>query len=798
MTLERWTIRLRRAVDWRLALTGALAWALMLPAVAAPWLDSHRDWRVGVVLQAPYVEQSTRGPWLEGADIAFMNLLANQTGARLSWRVYPTLAALDAAADRGEVDVAPGMRQTPSSLHHWLFSLPYLRIPSKLVGFRAESADVVELDRLSLSERLAIDRGSDAWSFVERNYPELTRLPQASDRQALLAVIQQQAEYAIVDEARLATLLKEPAFVSLAVVGDIGYTHLLRVAVRKDWPALPPLIDQAISQLPPEPMARLQADWLRPNYPRLIDSVAFWQRLFLALALAFCALVALWLISRRDNRRAAARLLAAWQELESRSAAESDLRLAQFSIDNSTVGILWVSWDSRIRYANRTAAGLLGYEGDDLLARRLAELEPLLDNHTWLDAWNRLRTRQEIQSFETQCRRTDGQSLTVSVSLSFLQFGATEYLVVYLNDITERHRARAALAESEARYKSMASNVPGMVFRLQMPRDGASARLSFVSDASQPMLGYEPDVVRSWPQGWRQAVFGDDLPGYLAAREQAVAEARDWAWQGRLSHRDGHPVWVDLRASVRADDDGGLAWDGIVWDISQSKQHELQLAESRSQLRSLAAHLESVREEEKTRIAREVHDELGQILTVLRLETSMCELGFAHLDDKLAERLGNMKKQIENTFQIVRDVASALRPPVLDAGLGSAIEWQARRFEQRSGIPCLVSVPEAPLHLADAQATGLFRILQEALTNVLRHAEASTVSIGLSARDQQISLSIADDGKGFQPGSQPAGRRSFGLVGMRERVLLMGGELEIDSNPGHGTTLVVRLREEQP
>ncbi|MBV8047733.1 MAG: hypothetical protein JO171_11300, partial [Paludibacterium sp.] len=97
MTLERWTIRLRRAVDWRLALTGALAWALMLPAVAAPWLDSHRDWRVGVVLQAPYVEQSTRGPWLEGADIAFMNLLANQTGARLSWRVYPTLAALDAA-----------------------------------------------------------------------------------------------------------------------------------------------------------------------------------------------------------------------------------------------------------------------------------------------------------------------------------------------------------------------------------------------------------------------------------------------------------------------------------------------------------------------------------------------------------------------------------------------------------------------------------------------------------------------------------------------------------------------------
>ncbi|TDR81374.1 multi-sensor signal transduction histidine kinase [Paludibacterium purpuratum] len=721
-----------------------------------------------------------------------MNLLASQNGLHLSWRVYPNQNALDAAVERDEVDVAPGMQQTPATLRHWLFSLPYLRVPHKLVGFRAESADVVELDRLALNERLAIDQSSDAWQFVERNYPELTRLPARSDRQAVQAVEQQRAQYAIVDEAQLALLFKEPAFSNLAVVGDIGDTRLLRLAVRKDWPELPALLDQALSQLPPERLEKIRATWLRPNYPRLLDTIVFWQRLTLALTIAALLALGLWRRQRRARRHAEARLLSAWQELETRNATEAELRLSQFSIDNSTVGILWVSWDSRIRYANRTAERMLGYAQGALLARRLAELEPLLDSHTWLDAWNRLRTNHEIQSFETQCRRLDGQPLAVSVTLSFLQFGRAEYLVVYLNDITERYMARAALAESEARYKSMAANVPGMVFRLETPQAGEPPRLAFVGAASQHLLGYPAQTVQGWSQGWRQAVDEADLPGYLAAWHQAVDEARDWRWQGRLRHRDGHSNWVDLRASVRRFDDGRRVWDGIVWDISQNKHHELQLAESRSQLRSLAAHLESVREEEKARIAREVHDELGQILTVLRLETSMCELGFAHLDTKLAERLGNMKKLIESTFQIVRDVASALRPPVLDAGLGSAIEWQARRFESRTGIACLVSVPDTPLHLDDTQAIGLFRILQEALTNVLRHAEAATVSIGLSAEARRVSLSIADDGKGFQPERQPAGR-SFGLVGMRERVWLLGGELQIDSQPGQGTTLLVRL-----
>lgn len=209
-------------------------------------------------------------------------------------------------------------------------------------------------------------------------------------------------------------------------------------------------------------------------------------------------------------------------------------------------------------------------------------------------------------------------------------------------------------------------------------------------------------------------------------------------------------------------------------------------------MRELAAHLETVREEEKAHIAREVHDELGQVLTVLKLETSMCELGFAYLDPALAQRLESIKRLIAQLFQRVRDVATALRPPILDAGIASAVEWQARRFEERSGVACLVEVPECPPALGNAKAIGLFRILQESLTNVMRHARAQTVSVQLQLEGEMLCLRVSDDGCGFADAARSAGS-SFGLVGMRERVQMLGGQLCIDSQPGEGTTITARV-----
>jgi signal transduction histidine kinase len=148
-----------------------------------------------------------------------------------------------------------------------------------------------------------------------------------------------------------------------------------------------------------------------------------------------------------------------------------------------------------------------------------------------------------------------------------------------------------------------------------------------------------------------------------------------------------------------------------------------------------------------------------------------------------------MKRLIAQLFQLVRDVATALRPPILDAGIASAIEWQARRFEARTQIPCLVQVPDNLPALSDAKAIGLFRILQEALTNVMRHAQAHTVELTLVLEGDELCLTVSDDGVGFvATADRPT---SFGLVGMRERVLIMGGRLVLESEPGEGTSLHV-------
>ncbi len=329
------------------------------------------------------------------------------------------------------------------------------------------------------------------------------------------------------------------------------------------------------------------------------------------------------------------------------------------------------------------------------------------------------------------------------------------------------------------------------MFRLERPHAGAPAAFAFIGEGSEALAGYAASELLERGRGIRGLVHPDDLDDYRATQQAALDNDRDWHWQGRILTRDGSLRWADIKAGARCFDDGRAVWDGVVWDISANKRIELELAESRAQLRQLSAHLESVREEEKARIAREVHDELGQMLTVLKLETSMCELAYADLDPGLRERLQSMKKLIAQLFQLVRDVATALRPPILDAGIASAIEWQARRFEARSGIPCLVEVPEHLPPLSDAKAIGLFRVLQEALTNVMRHARAHTVEIRLGVEQGCLCLRVSDDGQGF--GENAGQGKSFGLVGMRERMLILGGQLHIDSSPGEGTTLSVRV-----
>lgn len=637
-----------------------------LSNVQRDWLTQRGHLRVGLVLQAPYAQLDRRAQQLSGANVDLTNLMEKTLQVELLWRSYADQAELEKALVDGQIDFAPGLMQTPAGLRMWLYSDPYMRVPQLIVGER-DGVGTVDLEKLDAQVRVAVRMPGPTADYLRSNYTHLNLQGVPLERQALQLLLSQQARYAVIDEAQLSRLSREAEFAGLAVVGDIGFPQLLRVASRRDEPQLADIISQALSAIPARDLEQLHTQWLQPKYPQASGSPGLWKNIALLLLVLFMASAAIVFWQRKQQQQLEQQLLAARDDIAKRLAGEEALRLAQFSIDQSTVGILWVNWDSHVRYANQAAEAMLGYASGGVVDRPLIDFEPGLNMDRWLNLWKTARSSDEgPQNFESNCVRADGSILPADVSLSFLRFREAEYLVVFITDVTERRRSLAALQESEARL-------------------------------------------------------------------QVLAE----------------------------------------------------------QLRELSAHLETVREEEKARIAREVHDELGQMLTVLKLETSMCELAYADLDPGLRDRLNSMKRLIAQLFQLVRDVATALRPPILDAGIASAIEWQARRFEARTQIPCLVQVPDNLPSLPDATAIGLFRILQESLTNVMRHAEAHTVELNLTLSDDVLCMSIADDGKGFdQRAERPV---SFGLVGMRERVLIMGGQLHLDTSPGEGTTLRIHI-----
>ena len=225
-------------------------------------------------------------------------------------------------------------------------------------------------------------------------------------------------------------------------------------------------------------------------------------------------------------------------------------------------------------------------------------------------------------------------------------------------------------------------------------------------------------------------------------------------------------------------------------EIVERTEAQEALQASQEMLRQLVAHQDRIRETERKRIAREIHDELGQHLLVLRIDVTMLGRTDAH-DPKMHEKVEGILQHIDETMRSVRAIINNLRPSVLDLGLYAALEWQTQEFQRRSGIICDLIASDEDLDLDDNVATVLFRILQEALTNVLRHAKATYVKVELQQEQGNLIMTISDNGIGIKE-SKKAEQSSFGLVGIKERLHILGGQFHVDSGD-HGTTLIVTV-----
>lgn len=226
--------------------------------------------------------------------------------------------------------------------------------------------------------------------------------------------------------------------------------------------------------------------------------------------------------------------------------------------------------------------------------------------------------------------------------------------------------------------------------------------------------------------------------------------------------------------------------------INERRQAEEALRQSQEELRQLASYQERIKEDERKRIAREIHDELGQNLLALRIDIAMLHARTGSTHPKLNRKVHSVLDHIDSTMKAMRAIINNLRPTVLDLGLNAAIEWQVKEFQRRTGIACELVMSDKELVVDDNRATALFRILQESLNNVFRHARATKARIELCRKDDRLFMTVADNGVGIFPGCRRKAN-SFGLVGIKERISTLGGELSIDTAKDEGTALTVSI-----
>ncbi len=353
----------------------------------------------------------------------------------------------------------------------------------------------------------------------------------------------------------------------------------------------------------------------------------------------------------------------------------------------------------------------------------------------------------------------------------------------------------AELEQVRARFAAIVSNTPGLVYQFVLHANG-QVSFPYLSDGCQALLGLSASALHAAPQRFLELILPDDRQSYLDAMHASANALWSWNWEGRIWVDAWKDVkWINLRSTPHALDDGAVRWDGIMTNITDSKLEQQEVHHSRARLAELSAHAERVKEQERTRIAREIHDELGGNLTAIKMAVAMLA---ARLDSGAAapvlrEKTDYVDALVDRTIDAIHRIALDLRPPLLDLGLVAALEWQVKEFAKQSGVHASFSVNQRDVGLNDDQATALFRIAQEALTNIAKHANARKVTVKLARLRQHVSLKISDDGDGIgqDDRSKPA---SFGLRGMAERARALGGTLTLSHASGGGTVVAIKIK----
>ncbi|MCY1266470.1 PAS domain S-box protein [compost metagenome] len=487
--------------------------------------------------------------------------------------------------------------------------------------------------------------------------------------------------------------------------------------------------------------------------------------------------------------------------------ADSEAQLAGI-IRSSMEAIITVDRDQRVVLFNPMAEALFAWPAELAIGRPLSDFIPQRFRAAHAEHVRRfgitgVTDRQMGLQLALCAMRRDGSEFPIEASISQISVGEAKLYTVMLRDITERVRAEEALHRSLQLVKESEARLAGII--------RSSMEAIITVDNEQRVVLFNPmaETLFAWPA---ELAIGRPLSDFIPERYRAAHEEhvrrfgitgvsdRQMGRQRALYalRRDGTEFPIEASISQTAHE-GTKLYTVMLRDITERARAEEALRRSREELQQLSDGILAAREEERRRIARELHDDLGQRLSALKMDMAM--LG-ADVDEGrdtagLLDEIGAINGVIDNTVASVRRIASDLRPALLDElGMIPAIEWLADDFANRYGLA--VSVDGAEADVPGQTAIAMFRIVQEALSNVVRHADATTVHIQLTQSEGQLVLQVQDNGVGWDKVPSASGpRKSLGLLGIRERARLLGGSFTIDSTPGKGFCLIVQIPHER-
>lgn len=346
--------------------------------------------------------------------------------------------------------------------------------------------------------------------------------------------------------------------------------------------------------------------------------------------------------------------------------------------------------------------------------------------------------------------------------------------------------------ENDTRFKVLVKNTPGLVFEFQIDEQG-QILFHYLSDGCKALLGIEPEVLKQTPNAVFDIMNKDDFEDFEAKLKVSSAELTMLNWEGRFWIEEWNDTkWVNLRCSPKKFNSGMIQWSGIMTNITQSKHEKFELEQSRERLAELSAHLNTVKEQERSRISREIHDDLGGNLTVIKMGLTSLLKKLPANQAALIEKTQELKQIVDKTFEAAHRISGDLRPNILELGIVAALDWQAKEFEKQMDIPCYFVTNDQDAKGTTEQATTLFRICQEAMSNIAKYAKATRVDVALLFGKQEIKMYITDDGIGINPGDMMK-PNAFGLRGMEERVIALQGKFSIEKASDKGTNITVTL-----